>query len=1052
MSDDPRVEFLLDELANSQATPEEVCRQCPDLIPTVRDQWRRMRQLDAAFDALFPPRDAAVSPVPDPADLPRISGYEVDSVLGRGGMGIVFRARHLGLNRLVALKMTLDGAYAGTVEWERFKREAEAAAALRHPNVVPIYDIGDVDGRPYFTMELVDGGSLSQRLAGRPQPPQAAAELMATLSGAVQAAHACGIAHRDLKPANVLLTTDGTPKISDFGLSRRLDGQASVSQSGIPIGTPSYMAPEQAQGKAGAIGPAVDVYALGAILYELLTGRPPFRAATAVETLQQVLLQDPAPPSRLNDKVPRDLETICLKCLHKEPGRRYTTAAALADDLQRFGEGRPIQARPVGHTERLWRCVRRNPTAAALLATALALAALASGGGVWFLQQRAERRAETIRHDVELHAAINTDLAQVVSLRKGFHFREAGQLLERARQRLKPEGPDDLRQQVKQAQDHLKLAERLDAARIKAATAIAKRSGAAAAEPLYMSAFAEEGLGREGDDIKEVAARVRDSVLSMELIAALDDWASITADRGRRKWLLEVASEADGNPARNRLRQPDLWNDGARLTKIAGEPTGADVSPQLAVALSQAALWSGGDVESLLTAAQSRHPQDFWLNFALGLIMSFGRRHDEAIGYYRAALAVRPDVSAVHNNLGDALYAKVREARTEGRSKETMRFEAEAIEHFNEALRLDPRSVSAHVSLSSVMVNAGRLDAGVDEIQQALRLDPTLAVDQSGVSAKLADAAHTALAAAAGHYSEKGRRMDDAERMRWRVRALGWLRTYLDVAVKLQENGEQAGWAPASWRSDSGLASVREPAALANLPAAEREQWQRLWTDVAAHVAADPLALGRTHAARREWAPAADSYARALRQRPTDDGHFWFEYAALLLLSGDRPGYEKACAHLVDLCSKDNGPRSYHVARACTLAPDAVAEATLPGRLAEKELRASEGKFWSLTEQGALAYRAGRFQEAVPLFEQSLRANPSAGAAVLNRLWLVLAHQRLGKTEEARRWLSKAQAWLDQFGDGLPGDAEGTLGLHLHNWLEANVLRREAEAVLAAKP
>jgi eukaryotic-like serine/threonine-protein kinase len=184
-----------------------------------------------------------------------------------------------------------------------------------------------------------------------------------------------------------------------------------------------------------------------------------------------------------------------------------------------------------------------------------------------------------------------------------------------------------------------------------------------------------------------------------------------------------------------------------------------------------------------------------------------------------------------------------------------------------------------------------------------------------------------------------------------------------------------------------------------------------------------------------------------LKHGPTDDGHFWFEYAALLLLSGDRPGYVKACAHLVDRCGKDKGPRSYHVARACTLAPHAVADMSLPGRLAEKELQGSR-EFWSLTEQGALAYRAGRFQEAVPLLERSLRANPKPGAAVLNWLWLALAHQRLGKAEEARRWLGKAQAWLDQYGDGMPARAEADMGLHLHNWLEAHVLRREAEALI----
>ena len=252
----------------------------------------------------------------------------------------------------------------------------------------------------------------------------------------------------------------------------------------------------------------------------------------------------------------------------------------------------------------------------------------------------------------------------------------------------------------------------------------------------------------------------------------------------------------------------------------------------------------------------------------------------------------------------------------------------------------------------------------------------------------------------------------------------------------------------ASWQLDSALASVRDPAELATLPAAEREQWQLLWADVAAQVAADPLGQGRAHAIRREWAQAADGYARALKHGPTDDGHFWFEYAALLLLSGDHPNYAKACAHLVGQCGKPGGPRPYHVARACTSGPDAVADAALPGRLAARELQASARQFWSLTEQGALAYRAGRFQEAVPLFDQSLKADSALGRAVLNWLWLALAHQHLGKTEEARRWLGKAQAWLDQFRDGMPAGAEADVGLHLHNWLEAHVLRREAETLI----
>ena len=218
-------------------------------------------------------------------------------------------------------------------------------------------------------------------------------------------------------------------------------------------------------------------------------------------------------------------------------------------------------------------------------------------------------------------------------------------------------------------------------------------------------------------------------------------------------------------------------------------------------------------------------------------------------------------------------------------------------------------------------------------------------------------------------------------------------------------------WSLSAWQTDPALTSVRDQAALRKLPDAEREPWQRLWMDVATLIVADPVEQGLAHAARREWSKAADFYKLALERGTTDEGHFWFEYAAVLLLSGDRRGYIKACAHMVERAGKATGLHAYHVARACTLAPNAVAEPSLPGRLAEAELKAAAGQFWSLTEQGALLYRSGKFQQAVALFEQSLHAESKPGRAVVNWLWLALADQRLGKSEESKRWLGKATAW-----------------------------------------
>jgi serine/threonine-protein kinase len=286
----------------------------------------------------MPPESPPAVP-PAPTAVP---GYEILELLGRGGMGVVYKARQISLNRLVALKMILHGGHAGEQEWRRFRMEAEAIARLQHPNIVQVFEVGQHNGLPFSSLEFCPGGSLDRKLAGTPLDPQEAARLVLALAGAVQAAHDANIIHRDLKPANVLLAADGTPKITDFGLAKKLD-EAGQTHTGAVIGTPSYMAPEQAQGKK--VGPLVDVYALGAILYECLIGRPPFRAATALDTLMQVVNEDAVPPRRLNPRVPAELESICLRCLHRDPDRRYRSAAELGDDLHRFLEGEPVAAR-----------------------------------------------------------------------------------------------------------------------------------------------------------------------------------------------------------------------------------------------------------------------------------------------------------------------------------------------------------------------------------------------------------------------------------------------------------------------------------------------------------------------------------------------------------------------------------------------------------------------------------------------------------------------------------------------------------------------------------
>jgi serine/threonine-protein kinase len=1030
---------------------------------------------------------------------------------------------------VVALKMLLSGEFASRAELARFRREAEAIAALQHPNIVQVYDVGDVDGRPYFTMEFVAGGTLAQKLSGVPQPAQTSASLTQTLARAIHAAHVAGIVHRDLKPGNILLTSDGVPKISDFGLARHLEGPPTdVTLGPTKVGTPSYMAPEQVVGKPDSVGPPADVYALGATLYELLTGRPPFRGETATETQRQVTDQEPAAPSRLNAKVPRDLETICLKCLRKEPARRYATAEALADDVRRFEEGRPIHARPVGWTERAWRWSKRNPMAAALLLTALALVSVASGGGTWFVQQRS-------RHNAELHRDVDAALAQAVTFRKGFHFSEARELLEGARERLEPSGSDDLRRRIAEAQALLTLVERLDGARFRGLTFTPTEFDRSSAEPLYIAAFAQFGHGDEDPSV--VAARVRDSEVSAEIVDALDDWASLTKDPVCRKWLFAIARQVDPDPERNRLRQPNLWDTPGGVAQPIPQLNADKLSPRIATALARLMQSRGMKGTTPLTAVQARVPQDFWLNIELGTALFVAQRPEEALVYVKSALALRPDSAPAHNAVGGVLHAMGRVdeaideyhkalaidpkyAYTHGNLGEALRSQGnldEAIGHFREAIAVNPKLSNAYICLAAALgsqnlqdeavrvlkdavrlgtpspvahnnlaiavglkgdmdeaiaqlqeaikINpeyaigqmnlgealwaTGRLEEAIEHIQQAERLDPPDAEAQAFLCQHLYAAACRAVGQALGQQAGKPQ-VDETDRANLRLRALDWLRASLSLAIKLVDNGRGQPSSLLTWQHDPRLGSVRDPAGLAKLPPAERDQWLWFWNVVAAEIVTDPVTMARERVFYRDWVAAARAYTLAVSRGPMNDGDVWFEIAAVRVLSDDRQGYAAACRELFERCGKPVGPRAYHVARAGTLAAGGGDQETSRlGQLAHDELQQHAAESWSLTEQGALAYRAGRFEQAVALFEKSLQANSKPGAAVVNWVWLSLANQRLGKTDEARRWLNKAQTWLDQYRNGLPPRAQQELGLHLHNWLEANVLRREAEAMIS---
>jgi WD40 repeat protein/tetratricopeptide (TPR) repeat protein len=388
--DEVIADFLDAVRAGRRPDPQEWLARYPELAAELSSFFADRARFDdaaAALQAPAPPPaeaptqahgEAAVDPAP--GTVRYFGDYELRGEIARGGMGVVYRGRQVSLDRPVALKMILAGTFASADEIRRFRHEAEAAANLDHPHIVPIYEVGEHRGQHYYAMKLIEGSGLNLHLPRFVADPRAAAKLLATVARAVHHAHQRGILHRDLKPGNILLDAAGEPHVTDFGLARRIEKDSGLTRTGAIVGTPEYMAPEQARAEK-TLTTGVDVYSLGAVLYALLTGRPPFNAETVLETLRQVTEQEPAPPRSLNARAPRDLEVICLKCLRKEPEKRYGSAEALADDLERWLRGEPISARPAGLVERTWRLCRRHPTVASLVAAVvLSLVTLAAGG------------------------------------------------------------------------------------------------------------------------------------------------------------------------------------------------------------------------------------------------------------------------------------------------------------------------------------------------------------------------------------------------------------------------------------------------------------------------------------------------------------------------------------------------------------------------------------------------------------------------------------------------------------------------------------------------
>jgi serine/threonine-protein kinase len=1285
MNDDPRIQHLLDQLLDGQATPEEVCASCPELLPVVRERWQQMCRLRDGLDALFPPSTEPAPHRPGGPTLPQIPGYEVEAVLGRGGMGVVFKARHLKLKRLVALKMLLMDIYASPDELARFRREAEAVAALRHPNIVQVHDAGEVGGCPYFTMEYVEGGSLAHRLAGQPQPPRRAAEVVATLASAVQFAHKSGFIHRDLKPSNVLVTAEGIPRIADFGLARSIATCPEVTRSGAVMGSPSYMAPEQALGRASAIGPAVDIYGLGGVLYEILTGQPPFEGLTASETIQKVISEEPVAPSRLNAQVPRDLETICLKCLHKNPARRYASAQDLADDLHRFVDGKPVLARPVGVVERAMKWVRRRPAAALLIGALLVLLGAAAGIGIWLHQQEAERQAALAQRERQAREAIEATLKRADDLRQEERWQDAQHHLTLTSTNLVYANSPLLEEKLRQAQSDCRIAARLEHARESNPLQLDGTVDYPQRAAEFRKAFQDVGLRIE-DDVEKVADSLRASRIRAQLVAAIEDRAFVAfmlKDEPLVERLLQLARLADPEPLwRDRFRDGTVWKDRKQLLQLSDRAFTTSPAPsehQLALlGLLLQRVGARSQSTRLLAEACRRQPKNFWVHREMAFALLMENRWLEAAGYFRVAVALRPDNAGAHEGLGMSLshagqtdqaltaYRRAIELSPKSAAIRVRLVEAlasagywkDAEAECRRALEIDPTNYLAPFRLAGILSSHGRLDDAIrmcrtaaetasnsaavyyllgtmyvragrhedavtafrkvnelkainlladkylakelttlgrgqeaidvleaatarqpigfefpielgkiyrshgqagkaaEVFQTVAKRYPILPEAWEGLAAALLDQGHFAealkatkrllalpakdaqrraqlrqlqlcemllaiaddlpailagkeqpanavtlralaewclkhkqlTATAAGFYAaafaaqpaladdlEAGDRFDAAcaaalagcevgadvaalsgeMRAALRQQAHGWLTADFNAWAArhgLGRPGDRTGAATAlrCWQWNQDLAGVRDEQALARLPTDERQAWETLWAKVATLAARDPVAKldeARAHVARREWDKAVKCYAERMELEPTDDGEIWFEYAATQLLTGDRRGFRRTCAHMLARCQTAPQMHPYLAARAYTLAPGSTDNWAQLDRVMAKERASNAAAFWAVTEQAALDFRAGHTQVAVTDLERSLAVDGRPGRAVLSWLWLALAHQKMGEPDDAHRWLDKAVNWLDQQGGQMPVETP-EMGSDRLNWLEAHVLQNEAQARL----